>query len=380
MAIRWGVAMMEEIEGRQGDMQRCRVRMPDGSLASALHDVKAFPPLKPGDVVLLNTTAEDLGLGSGGAHYVHAVLPAPVEPHVVSREKAPLSRDQGHIMKLRYTSLQRAVLAAEEPASPYHDVLSRRRRLYGMPVLIGELHSMLPVAVAWLYELSCRSHSPLPRIVYIMSDGGALPLGISRHTARLKELDWLAGTVTYGQAYGGDLEAVNKFTALLAARHVLHADIAMAVQGPGLVGTGTEYGHSGLETGELVNAVHVLGGKPVAVPRISFADLRDRHNGLSHHTVTALREAALSRALLPLPVLPAEQGRTLFRRLQASGLERKHEIRWQEAPPVEAMERAPLRFGPVTSMGRGVRADPAFFAAVCAAAGTALELLRPNPS
>src|SRR5206468_1797120 len=114
--------------------------MRDGSLASAQHDMEAFPPLKPGDSILLNATAEDLGLGSGGAHYVHAVLPAAGRPFSVPQKKAALSRDQGHIMKLRYTSLQRAVLAAEEPASPHHDTLSRQRRLDGMPVLIGELH------------------------------------------------------------------------------------------------------------------------------------------------------------------------------------------------------------------------------------------------
>ena len=51
---------------------------------------------------------------------------------------------------------------------------------------------------------------------------------------------------------------------LLAARHVLNADIAVVTQGPGNLGTGTEWGFSGVACGEAVNAAAVLGGRPVA--------------------------------------------------------------------------------------------------------------------
>ena len=64
-----------------------------------------------------------------------------------------------------------------------------------------------------------------------MQDGGALPAWFSRTCATLREAGWLAATVTTGQSFGGDLETVTVHTGLLAARHVLGADIAVVAQG-----------------------------------------------------------------------------------------------------------------------------------------------------
>src|SRR5258707_1372148 len=73
----------------------------------------------------------------------------------------------------------------------------------------------------------------------------------------------LAGVVTVGQAFGGDLEATNVHGGLLAARHVLGADVAVVAQGPGNLGTGTTWGFSGTAVGEAVNATVALGGRAV---------------------------------------------------------------------------------------------------------------------
>ena len=64
-----------------------------------------------------------------------------------------------------------------------------------------------------------------------------------------------------GQSFGGDLEAVTLHSGLLAARHVLGADLVVVAQGPGNLGTGTRWGFSGVAAGEAVNAVAVLGGR-----------------------------------------------------------------------------------------------------------------------
>ena len=48
---------------------------------------------------------------------------------------------------------------------------------------------------------------------------------------------------------------------LLAARHVLGADVAVVAQGPGNLGTGTPWGFSGVAVGEAVNAV-ARAGRP----------------------------------------------------------------------------------------------------------------------
>ncbi|GMX65142.1 DUF3866 family protein [Paenibacillus elgii] len=395
MRIQWETAVVTETAGEHlfwNSLQKVRVRLANGETAAALHDPAVGTPLRPGDEVLLNTTAVRLGLGTGGVHFVHARLGKLDEttdrPEVPagtnSREPETPDRlqssgpQEGHIMKLRYTSLQRAVLSVEEPSSPHHALFADSRTLSGMPVLIGELHSMLPAAVCWLRELAREKGAPVPRIAYIMTDGGALPLAISGHVRRLRELGWLAGAVTYGHAYGGDIEAVNKYTALLAARHVLKADIAIVCMGPGIVGTGTPYGFSGIEAGELVGAVHALGGVPVAMARISFADQRPQHRGLSRHTAVALGQAALAPACLPLPLLPAEADTALLReQVRQSGLARRHRLRWEAPPPLEHMVAALEAYGrPITSMGRALPDDPAFFAAVCTAAGAAYRLLR----
>ena len=100
-----------------------------------------------------------------------------------------------------------------------------------------------------------------------MTDGGALPAAFSRTLAGLRPS--LAGTVTVGQAWGGDLEAVTVHSGLLAARHVLGADLAVVTQGPGNLGTGTPWGYSGVAAGEACNAVSVLGGEAIGALRIS---------------------------------------------------------------------------------------------------------------
>ncbi|WP_159882254.1 DUF3866 family protein [Paenibacillus puerhi] len=415
MGIHWDWGIVLEAGEIQGSLQRVLVQLMDAAYALgpayAMHDLTCFPQLAPKDYVLLNTTAVRLRLGTGGLHFVQAVLPggrpleqvsaghealntkpaenpAPSPAESVRKYHDASPHDSGHIMKLRYTAAQRAVLAVEEPSSPHHGTMLEAASLAGTPVLIGELHSMLPAAAAWLRHLQQHGNKPEQapvRLVYVMSDGGALPLDISSHAARLRELGWLEGTVTYGHAYGGDLEAVNKYTALLAARHVLGAGMIIAAMGPGIVGTGTPYGFSGMETAELINAVHALGGVPVVLPRVGFADARTRHRGLSAHTLTALGPAALARAVLPLPLLADEAQRHMLRgQAEQAALAQRHEVRWLPPPSAGEIGQALAAYGrPITTMNRGLAEEPAFFQAVCTAAGYAFDnylALRARPS
>src|SRR5215831_16033056 len=166
----------------------------------------AYPALtgrpQVGDRVLLNVTALELGLGTGGYALVVAVP-----------ERLPDGpAGSGHLVKARYTPLQATVLGADEQGSPHHEVLAGADDLGGMPVVVADLHSALPAVLAAL-----RAGFPDPRVAYVMLDGGALPAWFSRTTAALREAGWLAGTVTVGQAFGGDLEAVTLHTGLLAA-------------------------------------------------------------------------------------------------------------------------------------------------------------------
>jgi hypothetical protein len=379
--IRWARAKVTGVVRSEAGLQEVALRMKSGDSARGIHYTDSLAPLAEGDEVVVNTTAVELGLGTGGLHFVYALVDGAGVVDQVKGYNRVENVPQGHLMKLRYTPLQRAALSTEEEASPHHRLFLGQPTLEGMPVLIGDVHSMLPVAVAWLRHAEKMAQSEVSlRLAYVMSDGGALPLAFSRHAAELKRLGWIQGTVTYGHAYGGDLETVNKFTALLAARHALHADIAIAAMGPGIAGTGTPLGHSGIEVGELVNAVAALSGVPVVMPRVSFAEQRERHRGVSHHTLGALATAAFAKAQLPLPAELAPEARALIeRQLRQYAVAAKHEVHWLHEPPLaEALACIAAAPFPITTMGRSFREDPCFFQAVCVAAQAAWNAHRRN--
>ena len=332
----------------------------------------AYPALtgcpRPGDRVLINTTALDLGLGTGGYALVIAVPDRlPPDPELA-----------GHLVKARYSPLQVTVLGADEQGSPHHDVLRDADDIGGMPVVVADLHSALPAVLAGIFSEAERSGVTRsaagggPRVVYVMQDGGALPAWFSRTCATLRQAGWLAATVTTGQSFGGDLETVTVHTGLLAARHVLGADIAVVAQGPGNLGTGTRWGFSGVAAGEAVNAVAALGGRPVASLRVSEADPRERHRGVSHHSLTAYGRVALARADVVVPALDGTFGALVA--AGAARLSGRHRI---VTVPVDGLEAA-LRMCPakLSTMGRGLDEDLAYFLAAAAAGRHAGRLLQ----
>ena len=323
----------------------------EGRHEVALNYYELTGPVKAGDEVLLNTTAVHKKLGTGGTHFVMGNCST---DHLDAPEP-------GHIMKMRYTPSQIKVLSVEEPGSPHAAAMAAADSLAGMPVVVATLHSMLAPVLAGIHAAG----GGRLRVVYLMTDGAALPLPLSRLVPELKAKGLLAAVVTCGHAFGGDLEAVNVYSGLLAARVVAGADVTVTAMGPGIVGTGTKFGFTGLEQGELVNAVHVLGGRPVAVPRISFADARTRHRGLSHHTATALGRVALAPCTVPLPNMAEDKAALVKRQLDEAGITTRHQVvEVDGTPALKTMEELGLK---VTTMGRSVAQDPEFFLAAGAA-------------
>jgi len=325
----------------------------------------AYPALtgapEPGDRVLLNTSALEKGLGTGGYALVIAVpdrLPADAA--------AP-----GHLVKARYTPLQACVAGADEQGSAQHDMLRDADDLGGMPVVVADLHSALPAVLAGYY--AAWPAGDRPAVAYVMLDGGALPAWFSRTAAALRDAGWLAGTITTGQSFGGDLETVTVHSGLLAARHVLGAQLAVVAQGPGNLGTGTRWGFSGVAAGEAVNAAAVLGGRPVASLRVSDADPRERHRGVSHHSLTAYGRVALARADVVVPDLPGEFGARVA--ADAAPLAARHDlVTVSTAGLAQALAACPV---PLSTMGRGLDADRAYFLAAAAAGRHAAALPPP---
>jgi Protein of unknown function (DUF3866) len=326
-----------------------------------------------GDRVLLNVAALERGLGTGGYALVIAVL----DP--AGRVTAQPPQPAGHLVKARYLPLQAMVAGADEQGSPHHELLREADSIAGLPVVVADLHSALAPIL-----LAIRHDRPDARVVYVMTDHGALPLAFSRSVAELRSAELLAATVTVGQAFGGDLEAVTVHSGLLAARLALNADIAVVSQGPGNLGTGTRWGFSGVAAGEAVNAAGILGGRPVGALRISGADPRPRHHGLSHHSLTAYGRVALMAADLAVPDLKGADGLTGIAGLSEVGkladtvlrgvasLSRHRQVLISLSGLDQALLSSPV---PLSTMGRGLDDDPAYFLASAAAGRHAASLL-----
>lgn len=303
-----------------------------------------------GDRVVVNVTGVELELGTGGEDFI-----------LWNLENTEVDTSgSGHILKLRYTPWQIDTLSAEAPESLHHEALRYAESLEGMPVVACGLHSQVAPVVAVIKEAN-----PERRVAYVMTDGAALPLVHSDLIATLKEKALLDATITCGHSFGGDLECVNVFSGLLTARIACEADVAVVSMGPGIVGTGTALGHTGMEQGQVLSAAGVLGGRPIAALRISFADPRPRHKILSHHTLSALRLAALVRSTIAVPQLTPDRLEAVMDRLKSAGLAERHDIQVVDASSTKSILD---RFGlQVMTMGRSVSQDPDFFEAAGAA-------------
>jgi len=331
------------LEERPG-LQRVTVRMPDGSDARAYAVTELTGDCAVGDHVVLNTTAVELSLGTGGWHVVHWNL-----ARDEFRRPGP-----DHVMKLRYTSLQFDA-GTSELDHPEVD-----RPLDGVPVIACTVHSQVAMVA-----LGFAAAAPGRRLVYVMTDGASLPLALSDLVVRLTDSRLLAGTVTAGHAFGGDLEAVSVPSALGLAVHALDADAVVVGMGPGVVGTGTALGTTAVEAAPVLDAASALGGTPVLCVRASDGDPRGRHRGVSHHTRTVAALTAASPWVAPVPDdvtdLPGVR----------------------VADPVEIPDPSGLLAAAgltVTTMGRGPDQDPMFFRAAVAAGSLAARMLVPHPT
>ncbi|HEX3622224.1 MAG TPA: DUF3866 family protein [Acidimicrobiales bacterium] len=250
-----------------------RVDLDNGRRAYVL--TQLIGPVAVGDRVVVNSTAMDLGLGTGGWDVVHWNL---------SRDGWSQAGG-GHVLKLRYTSLQVDTGVAEE-----HEP-ERREDLGGTPVVVCDVHSQLAaVAVGFADAAAGR------RLSYVMTDSAALPLVLSDMVAELRTRNLLCETITCGQAFGGDREAVSMPSALLLAR----GDVIVVAPGPGVVGTGTRLGFGSIEMAAVIDVAAALGGRAVVAVRYSGADSRPRHRGRSHHTDAVLGLAS-TQAAAPVP-------------------------------------------------------------------------------
>src|SRR5256714_2024112 len=236
-------------------------------------------------------------------------------------------------MNLRYLPGQLAVRHAGED-TPLGE------RLGGLPVVCCSLHSQVaPV---------CAGLGPGRRVAYVQVPGGSLPVSLSDSVRVLVERGFLATTVAAGACVDGDVACVSVASALLWAV-AKGMDAVVCAIGPGIVGTGSSFGHGGVVVADVANVAVALEGVPIVAVRASEADPRERHRGVSHHTRDAL-ELCLGEVVVPWPA------------------------GWEAPPWLGAYEEVEIGGWadhcaelPLSHMGRSVEEDPLFFAVAFAA-------------
>ena len=318
----------------------------DGQRRRAWADEVLLGEMREGDEVVVNVVALDLGLGSGGFDVVHVNL---------TRGLGGAERGGEHVMKLNYTSLQHPVEPAEGASGAFVHGAETNAPHHTVPVLILPLHGHLAPA-AW----AAAQANPDLEIGYVQTGGGALPGSLSRDVRDLRERGMLCGHITAAPSYGGEHEALSTVGALDAAAR-LGWDAVLAGPGPGIIGSDTEFGHGGIAALDSAHAALSLGMPTLISPRLSSADPRDRHRGLSHHTRTVL-ELLLAPVEVAAPTGFPDVRPELER---ASG--DRHQLT-EASPDLAAYTASGL---PTTTMGRLLADDRLFFAAPLAA-GTIL--------
>jgi hypothetical protein len=292
----------------------------DGEACVAYPDVTG--PVAVDDDVLVNVQARELELGSGGFDVLYANL---------TRGLGSAPAEGAHVMKLPYSPLQAAAVHAEE-----HCALADG--LNGLPVVCCSLHSQVAPVCAGIGEGV--------RVAYVQLSGGALPLALSDTVRLLRERGLLATTVSVGACFGGEQECVGVASSLAWAAGAGYEAVVCAI-GPGIVGTGSRLGHGGLAAADAANAASALGGSPVLAARLSSADERERHRGVSHHTEAVL---CAGRVTVAWP----------------SGLEAPAWVEPRQEVDVAGWSDACAGL-PLSHMGRAPDEEPWFFAAAFAA-------------
>ncbi len=319
-----------------------------GEARPAWADTTLLGEMQAGDEVVVNVAALDLGLGSGGFDVVHVNLTRGLDGGAGGEQ---------HVLKLNYTSLQHAVEPVEglEGADAPAEAAEPGAASVHVPVLVLPLHGHLSPA-AW----AATQVSPGIRVGFVQTGGGALPGSLSRDVAELRERDLLCGHVTAAPAYGGEHDALSTVGALDAAASRLGWDAVLVGPGPGIIGSGTEFGHGGMAALDSAHAALSLRMPTTISPRLSSSDPRERHIDVSHHTYTVLE-----LLLAPVDVaVPEGEDKIVAALEEAPG---RHRLR-PAAADLDAYRATDL---PNRTMGRSSAEDPLFFLAALAA-GNAL--------
>ena len=270
-AARLDAGMSRAMLERHADLVRCEV---DGA------PCVAYPPLTgpvdEGDEVLVNVQARELELGSGGFDLLYANLTRGLELPVDAA---------AHVMALPYAPGQWAVRHAEEDGE-------LAAALEGRPVVLCTVHSR-----------SCRSArgSPACGSPIFRWPAARCRSALSDALRALRARELVVSTASVAPCFGGDVRCVSVASARCgrpADHDVACARWARASSAPERVSA-----TAAVSLAEAANVASALGGVPILAQRVSSADERERHRGVSHHT-----RAVLDLALGDVVIAPADLG------------------------------------------------------------------------
>ncbi len=357
--------VVEVLDGPEAGIQRLRIALvaeteaEDADGREAIAHTRLVGPSEAGDEVIVNVQSVALGLGSGGQDIVHANLTRGLHGQGVA---------QARVMKLNDTSLQHAVIPVEGELAV---------RALDRPVGVLAVHGQL-AAVAWAFAQA----RPGARLGYVQTEGGALPGVHSALVRRLREDGLLAAHVTAASAFGGEGEAITTIGALHHGLGELGWDAAVCGPGPGIIEADSALGHGGLAALDAAHAALALGCRTLVVARMSSADPRPRHRGMSHHTLTVL-DLLLGDVTVGLPQgVRSPAGRELGAGLRAAFGDQQTgraalDFDLRDARPARIARHDWRRTAvdlpgyagsglPTETEGRPLAADPLFFAAALA--------------
>lgn len=249
----------------------------NGLIERAINYIEETGICSRGDLVIINTVGNKLNLGTGGYNIVYYNTSLDLDNEVF------FDRKNGHIIKMKYTQCQVKVKSVEENTD-FKNIFENHVKLLQRPVVFAILHSMISPLVR---TIKCINNNINISCVYTY--GGAMNANNSFSLKRLKEEGLINSVITTGECYGGDYEAINITTGIMFGLNQLKNDIIIVCSGPGIAGSSTYYGFS---TFDLIGSIYItkqLGLLPILIPRISLADQRERHIGVSMQSIAILQ-------------------------------------------------------------------------------------------
>ncbi len=238
---------------------------PKGVRRRAIADVALVGSAQVGDEVIVNVEALDLALGSGGFDIVHVNL---------TRGLDAAGEPGANVMKLNYTSLQHAVAPVEDarlaaaPRAPRGRAGAARAACRGGVGLRAGRSRRAPRLCA------NKRRSAAGRA--LAHGAHAARAGIARRASHSRRSIWRGGR--------GDHDGGRTAPRLRG----LDWDAAVCGPGPGIVGSSSVLGHGGMAALDSAHVSLALGCRTLLVARMSTSDDRERHRGISHHTLTVL--------------------------------------------------------------------------------------------